>query len=182
MLDADRLVAQQLARVTDAPGAATVALCAPANLAASKWLIAWVGDCRVYRLAQGRAPHMELLTRDDTFRHLNEAPPRGGLADDPARMVGNGAITGANTALHGLACGDLLMLCSDGVHKHSGADEWCRVLTRPLPLYQQCDAVLALARFNGSTDDATVMLVRRRTVSHARWFALDRSGSRGATR
>jgi len=51
MLDADRAIAQRIAQVTDSPGAATVALCAPVNAFASKWLVAWVGDCRVLRLA-----------------------------------------------------------------------------------------------------------------------------------
>ena len=69
---------------------------------------------------------IELLTRDDTFGHLDELPPRGGSPDDPARMVGNGATSGANVALHGLACGDLLALCSDGVHKYVDADDWGR--------------------------------------------------------
>ncbi len=33
------------------------------------------------------------------LRHLGEAPPAGGSADDPARMVGNGATLGANAAI-----------------------------------------------------------------------------------
>ena len=68
MLDADRAIAQRIAKVTDSPGAATVALCAPVNLLASKWLIAWVGDCRVYRLAMHGQRAIEMLTCDDTFR------------------------------------------------------------------------------------------------------------------
>ena len=39
MLDADRAIAQRIAQVTDSPGAATVALCAPVNVFASKWLV-----------------------------------------------------------------------------------------------------------------------------------------------
>lgn len=158
MLDADRAIAQRIAQVTAAPGAATVALCAPVNRVASKWLVAWVGDCRVYRLAP-RA--IELLTRDDTFRHLGEQPPAGGAPDDPARMVGNGATAGANVALHDLAAGDMLVLCSDGVHKSLDADAWFRLLTRPISLAQRCEAVIAQARANGSVDDATVLVVQR---------------------
>ena len=56
MLEADRAIAQSIAQLTDAPGAATVALCAPVNVMASKWLIAWVGDCRVYRLGARHRP------------------------------------------------------------------------------------------------------------------------------
>ena len=158
MLDADREVARCIAQATCAPGASTVALCAPANLLASRWWVAWVGDCRVYRLSQRG---IELLTRDDTFAHLNETPPQGSSADDPARMVGNGATSGANVALHDLARGDMLALCSDGVHRHLDEPDWERVLRLPLPLAQRCERLVALARQHGSSDDATVMLVHR---------------------
>jgi serine/threonine protein phosphatase PrpC len=173
MLDADRAIAQRIAQATDSPGAATVALCAPVNLFASKWLVAWVGDCRVYRLAMRGEPRIDLLTRDDSFRHLNEVPPSGGALDDPARMVGNGATSGANVALHRLACGDLLVLCSDGVHKYIEADEWCRVLKQSVPLARRCEELIALARAHGSTDDATVLLLQRAGlgVPRPRWIS-----------
>lgn len=161
MLCADRAIAQRIAQVTDSPGAATVALCAAVNAFASKWLVAWVGDCRVYRLARADEGPVEMLTRDDTFARLDEPPPAGGSPDDPARMVGNGAISGANVALHELACGDLLLLCSDGVHKHLDAGDWARLLRRPVSLRRRCEDLIARARANGSADDATVMLLRR---------------------
>ena len=172
MLGADRAIAQRIAMVTDSPGAATVALCAPVNLLASKWLIAWVGDCRVYRLAMRGQRAIELLTCDDTFRHLGEQPPAGGALDDPARMVGNGATAGANVALHDLACGDMLVLCSDGVHKFLDSDAWSQVLTQRVSLAQRCEDLIAQARANGSVDDATVLIVQRIAVSlpRPRWI------------
>jgi len=186
MLDADRAIAHCIAQVTDSPGAATVALCAPVNASASKWLVAWVGDCRVYRLAVGGTSRLELLTRDDTFRHLGELPPSGGSLDDPARMVGNGATSGANVALHGLDCGDQLLLCSDGLHKYVDIEAGTRLLKRPVPLLQRCEELIALARTNGSSDDATVLLLLRRAGSGtprlrwlARWFgSVDERGAR----
>jgi protein phosphatase len=159
MLRADREVARRIAHACADPGAATVALCAPANMLASRWWVAWVGDCRVYRLAHGRA--LELLTRDDTFAHLNEPPPEGSRADDPARMVGNGATAGANVALHDLGRGEMFVLCSDGVHKHLAPEDWDSALRPPLSLAQRCERLVALARRNGSVDDATVLLVQR---------------------
>ena len=168
MLDADRAIAQRIAQVTDSPGAATVALCAPLNVFASKWLVAWVGDCRVLRLAMYGEPSIELLTCDDTFRHLNETPPAGGSLDDPARMVGNGATSGANVSLHDLACGDMLMLCSDGTHKCVQVSDWYRILKQRVPLAQRCEELIALARINGATDDATVLLLQRVCFGEAR--------------
>jgi protein phosphatase len=161
MLEADRAIAGRIAEVTQAPGAATVALCVPVDRLGRRWLLAWVGDCRVYRLPAGEDAAIQLLTRDDSFLHLGETPPPGSSLDDPARMVGNGAIAGANVALHGLARGDLLALCSDGVHKHLDAGDWARVLRQPVPLAQRCEAVIGEARRRGSIDDATILLVQR---------------------
>jgi serine/threonine protein phosphatase PrpC len=108
---------------------------------------------------------LELLTRDDTFGALAETPPAGGSLDDPARMVGNGAVAHPGAASHALARGAFLVLCSDGVHKHLGADEWTRVLARPaVPLARRCDELIARARANGSSDDATVLMLRRPTA------------------
>ena len=179
MLDADRAVARRIAETTVSPGAATVALCAPANRFASSWLVAWVGDCRAYRLGLRDQQPIEALTRDDTFRHLSELPPPGGALDDPARMVGNGATAGANVALHALPRGDLLVLCSDGVHKHLEADDWTRLLRQTTPLAQRCEALIALARAQGSVDDATVLLLQRAefSIPLPRWMR--GSGSQG---
>jgi serine/threonine protein phosphatase PrpC len=120
VLDADRAIARRIARQTDRPGAATLALCARLDTFASRWLVAWVGDCRVYRHAGHVGAALELLTRDDTFGELAETPPAGGSLDDPARMVGNGAVAHPGVANHALARGAFLVLCSDGVHKHPG--------------------------------------------------------------
>ena len=168
MLEADRAIAQSIAQLTDAPGAATVALCAPANVLASRWLIAWVGDCRVYRLAADADPTLHALTVDDTFAHLNETPPPGSSADDPARMVGNGAIVRPNVAFAKLDPGDLLVACSDGVHKHVEPRDWHRVLTGEQALSQRCQDLIDVARANGSADDATVMLLQRSAPAIAR--------------
>jgi serine/threonine protein phosphatase PrpC len=155
---ADEAIARHIASRSDTPGAATLALCAPANLRATRWFVAWVGDCRVYRIAAGGAG-AQLLTRDDTFAHLGETPPPGSSADDPARMVGNGATTGANVVVCRLEAGERLALCSDGVHKHVDAEALGRLLGAQGSLASRCEAVLALARRRGSVDDATLMLV-----------------------
>jgi serine/threonine protein phosphatase PrpC len=161
MLGADRAIAEAIARVTERPGAATVALCAPLDASAARWLVAWVGDCRVYRWSAGPPGGLDLLTRDDTFGHLGETPPPGGSAHDPARMVGNGATTGANAALHDVGRNDVLVICSDGVHKHLERSDWLGVLGAPVSLAQRGQALVALARKRGSVDDATVLLLHR---------------------
>ena len=179
VLGADRAIAAAIARVTDRPGAATVALAAPLDVFAAKWLVGWVGDCRAYRWSPHDDARIELLTHDDTFAHLGEAPPPGGAPGDPARMVGNGATTGANAVTIGIERGDVLALCSDGVHKHVDDADWCRVLAAPLPLARRADTLLALARAHGSVDDATVLLVQRCDPG---WRDLRRNARRDADR
>jgi serine/threonine protein phosphatase PrpC len=172
VLDADRSIARRITQLTDVPGAATVALCAPVDALSSKWLVAWVGDCRVYRLALGGACGIELLTRDDTFGHLRELPPSGGSLDDPARMVGNGATSGANVAWHDLPCGAVMVLCSDGAHKYLSPDDWSSLLNQPIALAQRCADLITRARANGSADDATVLLLQRTDLAapRRRWI------------
>jgi protein phosphatase len=168
LLWADREVGRSIARRTSASGAATVALCAGRGPLLSRWLIAWVGDCRVYRVGAGAEEPAELLTVDDTYGHLREAPPPGGSHDDPARMVGNGAVDVPNVDEVELRGGEMLVLCSDGVHKHVEPGELSRILRGSAPLARRCGRLLALARARGSRDDATVLVVRR----EPRWARL----------
>ena len=168
VLGADRAIAAAIARVTDRPGAATVALAAPLDAFAAKWIVGWVGDCRVYRWSPRDDARIELLTRDDTFAHLGETPPAGGAPSDPARMVGNGATTGANAVTIGIERGDLLALCSDGVHKHVADCDMGRVLREQGPWSARCRRLVDLARMQGSRDDATVLVVYREPRQRAR--------------
>jgi serine/threonine protein phosphatase PrpC len=169
LLDADREVARSIANHTDQLGAATVALCACAETDLARWLVAWVGDCRVYRIAAPSDSEAELITQDDTYRHLSETPPPGSSADDPARMVGNGAVTVPNLMQVDLHDDEMLVLCSDGVHKYVQARDIGRLLrSAPAPLARRCASLVTLARVRGSVDDATVLVVHRRAVA-ARW-------------
>jgi serine/threonine protein phosphatase PrpC len=161
LLRADREVGRSISSRAGASGAATVALCAGTGVLLSRWLIAWVGDCRVYRVSAGPDRPAQALTVDDTYRHLGEVPPSGGSYDDPARMVGNGAVSEPNVERVALRRGEMLVICSDGVHKHVQPEELSRVLHGSAPLVRCCDRLLALARARGSSDDATVLVVRR---------------------
>lgn len=161
VLRADQEVGRSIASRSQRAGAATVALCAGTDLLLTRWLIAWVGDCRVYRLSGGQEEPAQLLTVDDTYGHLSEVPPPGGSRDDPARMVGNGAVSSPNVEQINLRGGEMLVLCSDGVHKHVEPGDLSRVLRGSAPLARRCSRLLALARARGSNDDATVLVVQR---------------------
>jgi protein phosphatase len=168
ILEADREIARSIARRTSTPGAATVALCVAINARRSQWLVAWVGDCRAYRLRASREDGTELLTVDDTYRQLNERSPSGAGPDDPARMVGNGAVDAPNVRKVELSAGEMLVLCSDGVHRHAAAGDIARVLRTSAPLGERCARLVEFARQRGSSDDATVLVVQPSTSISAR--------------
>jgi protein phosphatase len=168
LLEADRGIAKGIAHHSATTGAATVALCAASGAFRAKWWVAWVGDCRVYHLGPAQGSAAQLLTSDDTYRRLSEEPPPGGSLDDPARMIGNGAVSAPNIARVHLGWNEMLVLCSDGVHKYVDADEIARVLGEGTPLARRCLRLIELARLNGSLDDATVLVVHRETQPRAR--------------
>jgi protein phosphatase len=161
LLDADHAIRESIATRTLAAGAATAALCAATDASLTRWLIAWVGDCRVYRVRGTDDMPADLLTVDDTYRQLGEQPPSGGSPDDPARMIGNGAIDSPNVTHVELLGGEMLVLCSDGVHRHVEPSVIAGVLRGGAPLAHRCREVVAWARAHGSHDDATVLVVRR---------------------
>ena len=164
---ADAEVRRSIAARTDALGAATVALCAAVDEGLDRWLIGWVGDCRVYRVTPVGNALIELVTRDDSYRHLAEAPPPGATPDDPARMVGNGAVGTPNVAEAALDDDQMLLLCSDGVHKRLEPGDIARVLAADAPLVRRCTRLVALARARGSVDDATVLVILKRSAAQA---------------
>ncbi len=162
LFDADDAVATEIARYTDRAGASTFVAALP-QWGWRRWQITWAGDCRAYRLRENG--ELQLLTRDDTYGHLHETPPPNAGAGDPARMVGNGAVEEANRIVMSLRCGEILLLCSDGVHKEVPVAQMVDILRSRESLNIRCRKLAAAAHANGGTDDATVVAAQRH-----RWF------------
>jgi serine/threonine protein phosphatase PrpC len=81
-------------------------------------------------------------------------------------MVGNGAVLQPNVSWAELAPGELLAVCSDGVHKHLHPSDWQRAFEEANGnLAAVCEALIAAARARGSSDDATVLLVQRTSLA-----------------
>jgi serine/threonine protein phosphatase PrpC len=167
---ADTEVRAAIARRTDKAGAATLAaVWFPARGAA---LIVNVGDCRVYRLQpRGACCFIERLTQDQTYAMLAQHPPANGSADDPARMVGAGAVGTPPVIRVRFHARELLLLCSDGVHKFVDDMEIAGIVAQGLagqqPLKLICAGLVAAAKNNGSHDDASALLVQRRHLFKA---------------
>lgn len=161
--EADDSVAREIAEYTERPGASTFVAAIPGKLG-NRWQVTWAGDCRAYLLS---SDELVQLTIDDTYEHLGEPPPEGVATDDPARMVGSGAVSKANHATTQLGAGNILLLCSDGIHKYLSPEEISKGLQWPESLNERCRKLVNQAHINGGTDDATIVAIERR-----RWFGI----------
>ena len=148
------------------PGAAGAATLVCAWLQGHRGHLVHVGDARASRLRfQGGKATLETLTVDQTYGNLGEHPPPGGSYDDPARMVGVGATGDPPATPLQLNVGDILLLCSDGLHRYADpadivhlAEDW---QASQLPLQALAERLETLALGGGSPDDITILLVRR---------------------
>jgi protein phosphatase len=169
---ADAEVRTAIGRRTDRPGAATLAAAwFPARGEAH---VVNVGDCRVYQLRpQQLRCAIERITQDQTYAALGQRPPANGNADDPARMVGAGAVGIPPVVRVRVRERELLLLCSDGVHKFVADNEIADIVGKGLAEGQSlkaiCAALVAAAKQNGGYDDASALLVQRQP-----WFSMRR--------
>ena len=186
LAQADRAVAQALAALGPAPGAATGAAC---------WLgpdgrgtLTRIGDCRAL-LAQrnacddGPAAWRVLpVTTDQSYAaQMAQMPqyadlppeqwPAGIDPDQPACMAGIGRVGTPETFALALQPGDVLLLCSDGLHSVLDTAEPQALFDARLPsatAAASAHTLLALAHdlvqtaaLRGSDDDITALLLAR---------------------
>lgn len=172
LIRADTQVRQAIARRTHRTGAATLAAAwFPSNSTA---YLLNVGDCRVYKLRpRTRRYAIQRLTVDQTYASLAQQPPPNGNPEDPARMVGVGAVGIPPVVKTQIRSRELLLLCSDGVHKFVSDEQIAQVVSSGLEdgssLKAICDALVRRAKQNGSHDDASALLVLRRPRFAPRW-------------
>lgn len=166
---ADSQVREAIARRGDQSGAATLAAAWFPSQGTAYLLN--VGDCRVYQLRPRNSHYaIEQLTVDQTYASFAQQPPPNGKPDDPARMVGTGAVGVPPVVRAQIRQRELLLLCSDGVHKFVSDEQIAEVVGGGLgngrSLGSICNALVRAAKKNGSHDDASALLVLRRP-----WFA-----------
>lgn len=120
-----------------------------------------VGDTRLYRY---RDRQLAQLTRDQTAYQL--ALEQGGAGALPPQNVllqalGPTPLVEPDIALHDVCAGDLLLLCSDGLHgwvPHATLQEALADAERPLDVL--CADLVALATAYGSRDNVTAVAAR----------------------
>jgi protein phosphatase len=129
-----------------------------------KVYVANVGDSRGYLWTHGE---LFCVTSDDTW--VNQVGRGLGLSDEqlrkhPYRNVLTRAV-GAEDHIEvkvqeiGLLPGDMLLLCSDGLHTVTGEDALLEVLEKPGSLQQKCEALIAAAIAKGAPDNVTAVLI-----------------------
>jgi len=131
-----------------------------------------VGDSRVYHV---RGPQVRQLSTDHT---LTGTQQRYGLMNEEeartsaerhwiTRSLGQQAEVNVdiNTAM--MAAGDLIVLCSDGLHAVLNDREIGEIVSHAVPL-EACRRLVALAQHRGSDDDISVQIVQVTKLDHPR--------------
>jgi len=122
-----------------------------------------VGDSRLYHYVGGR---LEQITRDHSY--VGELVRLGILTPESAavhprrnvilRAVGSEAVVSADTFSGLWAEGDLLLLCSDGLHGFVPDADILEKLTPGRPLEEIAEELIALALAQGARDNISVVL------------------------
>jgi PPM family protein phosphatase len=125
-----------------------------------------VGDSRVYMLSGGR---LEQLTVDDSWAStlLAQDPSMRpeDVAHHPMRNVLTNVLGGRSTVdVHVterlLTAGDVLLLCSDGIHGVLDAETLAGVLRTTAEEARAAQAIVDMALDKGSRDNVTALVVR----------------------
>jgi protein phosphatase len=146
--------------------ATTIVAC---TLRYDRAVVAHVGDSRCYLIRDGNA---NALTRDHTVS--NEHVRLGVItAKDGAesvnrnllsRSLGNDIFVAVEIGDHVMLPGDVLLLCSDGLHHSVEPSDMTRVLTSDVALAAAARNLVALANERDGADNVTVQLIRVRSI------------------
>ncbi len=146
--------------------ATTLVTCA---LRFDRAVVAHVGDSRCYLIRRGQAT---LLTRDHTV--VNEQARLGLISSREAaeattrhvlsRSLGSELFVGVETSDHQILPGDVLVLCSDGLHGALPASEMAHVVSHGADLNATAQKLVAIANERDGSDNISVQLIRVRSV------------------
>ena len=146
--------------------ATTLVACA---LRFDRVVVSHVGDSRCYSIRHG---HATALTRDHTM--VAEQARMGLISDREAaeaetrhiltRSLGNGMFVNVETSDYPVLRGDVLLLCSDGLHGAVPAAEMADIVTRNTDLNSAARELIDAANVHDGGDNVSVQLIRIRSV------------------
>ena len=126
-----------------------------------------VGDSRVYLWQRGS---VQQLTQDDSWVATVLAREPGlsetALAQHPMRhvltsVIGARADTEPDVEERPFECGDVVLLCSDGLHGAVPPDEIGVMLGSGRPIGETAEALVERAIARGASDNVTAVVIRR---------------------
>jgi PPM family protein phosphatase len=146
--------------------ATTIVACA---LRYDRAVVAHVGDSRCYLIRRGQAV---ALTRDHTVANdqlrLGILTPRQAAHANTTnlltRSLGGELFVNVDSSDNLLISGDVLLLCSDGLHGSVTAAEMAAAAGPKVELYAAAEHLVSLANARDGSDNVTVQLIRVRSV------------------
>ncbi len=146
--------------------ATTVVACA---LRYDRVSVAHVGDSRCYLIRNGKAAQ---ITRDHTIagEHLRmglvtaKEAAEGQTSHILSRSLGSELMANVETNDYQIFAGDVLLLCSDGLHGLVDSSEMAAICGHGQDLHLAAEKLVALANERGGGDNISVQLIRIRGV------------------
>jgi len=146
--------------------ATTIVACA---LRFDRVTVAHAGDSRCYLIRGGRAVQ---ITRDHTFASEQvrmglvtaEEAGEGETKHILSRSLGTELVVNVETNDHQIFSGDVLLLCSDGLHGNVEASEMAALCSHGGDLHTAAEKLVGLANDRGGGDNISVQLIRVRDV------------------
>jgi protein phosphatase len=132
-------------------------------------VVSHVGDSRCYRIRHG---HAEALTRDHTIagEHMRLGLITAGEASSAetrhvlSRSLGPSMIVAVETRDYQIIPGDVLLLCSDGLHGPVDSGAIASLVSRRADLPRVARELIDLANELDGGDNVSVQLIRVRQV------------------
>jgi protein phosphatase len=146
--------------------ATTIVACA---LRYDRVSVAHVGDSRCYLIRNGKAAQ---ITRDHTVASEQlrlglvtaKEAAEGTTSHILSRSLGTELVANVDVNDHQVFAGDVLVLCSDGLHGLVDASEMAAICGQGQDLHLAAEKLVALANDRGGGDNISVQLIRIRGV------------------
>jgi serine/threonine protein phosphatase PrpC len=152
--------------------ATTLVACA---LRYDRAVVAHVGDSRCYLIRNGEA---RLLTRDHTVAGEHErlgllSAEEASEADSRhilSRALGGGLFVSVEVTDHQVLPGDILLLCSDGLHGAISSSDMTQIASNGNSLEVMARGMVSLANEKDGGDNATAQLIRVQNVERVAMY------------
>lgn len=168
LVQAANIKVYETGRATGPGGTAMATTLVACSLRYDRVAVAHVGDSRCYLIRQG---HAMSLTRDHTV--VNDQVRLGVMTAKEAaraetrhilsRSLGLDLFVSVDSSEHQVMAGDVLLLCSDGLHGPVSAAEIARTVSSG-DLGEAAATLIELANDHDGSDNVSVLLVRIKSV------------------